>query len=160
MSQPTTDQAVSSPVRIAICGSMSAILVMEEMAIVLRGQGFEVSTPVREEGSLNWNELCQDEAVATKRAFLNNYFEIIRASHTVIIANTEKHGIEGYVGANTLMEAACAHALEKPIFTLNPVGIQPCQLEVLAISSGSLDESVERFPTIWRNWRDARATVG
>jgi hypothetical protein len=37
------------------------------------------------------------------------------------------------------MEAACAHALRKPVYFLNPIGDQPCALEAKAVASGILE---------------------
>lgn len=118
---------------------MSVLKEMEALAATLRDLGLLATTPVKEEESHDWNKLPLEAAVALKRPFLSGYFETIRTADAVLIANYAKHGIPGYVGANALMEAACAHAHGKPVFFLQAVGPQPCQLEALAVSAGILD---------------------
>jgi len=134
-----------SPFHIVICGSMSALGEMEALAARLRRDGYRVSTPVPEEAGLDWSALAPEQAVARKRQFLNGYFDTIGTGDAVLIVNTEKHGVAGYIGANTLMEAACGHALKKPVFFLNEPGDQPCRLEALAVSSGTLDGDLSRL---------------
>ncbi|MBO6891783.1 MAG: hypothetical protein JJ866_07575 [Roseibium sp.] len=124
---------------------MSALKIMETLAARLRKEGYRVSTPVPEEGKLDWQNMSLAEAVAIKKGFLDDYFEVIRDADIVLIANVEKHGIDGYVGANTLMEAACGHALRKPVIFLHPVGMQACQIEACAISSGILHGDAARL---------------
>jgi len=130
---------------IVICGSMSALAVMEQLAEQLRCDDYMVSTPVSEEAGFDWTALPPAQAVARKKQFLSDYFEVIRGADVVLIANTERHGIPGYVGANTLMEAACGYALRKPVFFLNDIGDQPCRLEAAAVSSGSLGGDIHRL---------------
>ncbi|MEJ8475160.1 hypothetical protein [Roseibium algae] len=121
---------------------MAAIDDMEAIADTLREDGWSVTTPVREESSFDWNTLSLEEVVKTKAAFMNDYFDIIRTCDVLLIANVEKNGIQGYIGSNTLMEAACGHALAKPVVFLNPIGSQPCQLEAMAIATAVLGGTV------------------
>ena len=118
---------------------MSFLGEMEQLAENLRRDGFRVTTPAPEERGLDWETLTLRDAVTLKRDFLNDYFETIRQCDLVLIANYAKHGIKGYIGANSLMEAACGHALGKPVIFLNPIGDQPCQLEALAIATSVLE---------------------
>lgn len=139
VTDPDTTDAPNRFLHVVICGSMSAIDEMERLAATLRQDGFVVTTPAREECGLDWNKLTDEETVPLKRAFLNDYFEVIRDCDIVLIANYAKHDIDGYVGANALMEAACGHALRKPVYFLNPIGAQPCALEAKAVASGILE---------------------
>ncbi|WP_209003957.1 hypothetical protein [Labrenzia sp. CE80] len=131
--------------RVCICGSMAFIDDMEALAERLCAAGFLVSTPEREESDLHWETLSLEAAVARKADFLNDYFDEIRGSNIVLIANYEKHDIPGYIGANSLMEAACAHAPGKPVVYLSRIGAQSCQLEALAISAGVLHDDTARL---------------
>ena len=115
--------------RVCICGSMAFIDEMEELADVLRKTGYDVDTPVREEQSLNWEVLADEQAVKLKRSFIDGHLDKIRQSDLVLVANYPKNGVEGYVGANSLMEAAFAYALGVPVAYLNEIGEQPCRLE-------------------------------
>ena len=62
----------------------------------------------------------------------------------VLIANFNKNGNPGYIGASALMEAAFAYSLDKPLILLNYPGEQSCQLEILSIATrilhGNIDE--------------------
>ncbi|MCV0426820.1 MAG: hypothetical protein K5905_15270 [Roseibium sp.] len=127
---------------VVMCGSMSALAEMESLADKLRQNGFRVTTPAPEERSLDWKMLDLEGAVARKREFLNDYFDVIRQGDIVLIANYRKHGVDGYIGANSLMEAACGHALGKPVVFLNSIGDQPCQLEARAIAMGILKKLI------------------
>lgn len=133
------------PLHIVICGSMSALEVMEDLAAQLRQEGYTVSTPVPEEAGFDWATLSPEEAAARKKVFLSDYFEVIRNGDVVLIANTKKHGIPGYIGANTLMEAACGYALHRPVLFLHPIGDQPCRIEASAVSSGILNGNLNKL---------------
>ncbi|MDQ0462893.1 hypothetical protein QO010_000641 [Caulobacter ginsengisoli] len=132
--------------KIAICGSMSFIDEMEAIAADLRAHVEAVFTPVREEGDLDWDSLPLEQAVDRKRGYLLGYLEQIRACDGVLIANFEKHGVAGYVGPNTLVEAAFAHAAGKPVAFLNPPGPQPARLEALAMMTICLDGGGAAIP--------------
>jgi len=135
----------NAPQQIVICGSMSALDVMERLARRLRCDGYTVTTPVPDEAGLDWSALSPEQAVARKRRFLSGYFDVIKGGDVVLIVNTDKHGIRGYVGANSLMEAACGYALRKPVYFLHEIGDQPCRLEAAAISSGVLGGEICRL---------------
>ena len=91
-------------------------------------------TPVREESNLDWRKLSEHESRQLKRSYIDGHLETIKRADFVLIANYPKNGIEGYIGANALMEAAFAYALGVPVAYMQPVGAQPCQLEALALS--------------------------
>lgn len=133
---------LSSPSAISLCGSMRFVDAMEALAAELCAQGHTVHTPEREEDGVDWDRLSPEAAVARKAGFLNGHFSKIRQSDLVLIANYEKNGIPGYIGANTLMEAACGHALGKPVYLLFPPGAQSCHLEALAVCTAVLDGKV------------------
>lgn len=145
MSRQVPTVTTNALLHIVICGSMSALKEMEILAERLSNDGYRVTTPVPEETTLIWEKLSIEEAARLKRGFLNDYFDIIRQSDAVLIANLEKHGIPGYIGANTLMEVACGHALGKPVFFLNAIGEQPCRVEAHAVAAGILDGDAGRL---------------
>jgi len=133
------NKAQGTTAHIALCGSMSALAQMERIADELRSAGFHTTTPEPDEEAFDWGSLPYGQAIELKRRFIYSYFDTIRASDAVLIVNIKKHGIEGYVGANALMEAACGAVLGKPVFYLHPLGEQSCRLEALAVSAGILD---------------------
>ena len=107
---------------------------MEQLAHGLIRGGLTAHLPVAEEVKVDYTALSDRELSEAKGAFITQYLDKIRASDAVLLANYTKHGIAGYVGANTLMEAAFAFALGKLIFVLNPLGEQPCRPEVLGLA--------------------------
>ena len=107
---------------------------MEALANTLRAEGHEVETPVREEETIDWDALSDDESCELKRAYIDGHLATIKRSDLALIANYFKNGVEGYLGANSLMEAAFAYALDIPVVYLKSIGDQPCRLEALSIS--------------------------
>lgn len=124
---------------------MSFMDEMEAMVPVLSEMGHAVSTPVREERDQRWEDLTRAEAVRLKAGYVGSYLEVIRQSELVLIANYDKSGVAGYVGANALVEAAFAFALGKPVAFLQAPGPQPCQLEALAMMRACLDGDLARL---------------
>jgi hypothetical protein len=124
---------------------MTFIDSMEALASVLRRPEVAVDTPVREEADITWDNLTLDEATVAKSRYVEGYLEVIRSSDLVLIANYDKGGVTGYVGANALIEAAFAHALGKPVAFLNLPGPQSCRLEALALMSTCLDGDISRL---------------
>lgn len=122
---------------IAICGSMFFVDEMEAIATSLRSVGCDAITPAREERNFDWSDLRNLELVAIKRSYIDRHLEIIRHSDAALIANLSKRGIEGYVGPNTLMEAAFAHAVGIPVIFLNDPSGQAAGLNVLPSPLGA-----------------------
>ena len=123
---------------------------MEAFASALRNAGYEVDTPVREEETIDWNSLSDDESCELKRNYIDGHLATIRLSDLVIIANYSKNGVEGYIGANSLMEAASAYALGVPVAYLDPVGEQPCRLEAFSISGTIIGDDAGSVAAIFR----------
>ena len=122
---------------------MAFIDEMEELASLLRSAGYEVYTPVREEQSVDWNTLSDDQSRELKGRYIDGHLATIKRSHLVLIANYPKEGIEGYIGANSLIEAAFGYALGIPIAYLYPVGEQACRLEALSMSNFIIGNAVD-----------------
>ncbi|NTF18079.1 hypothetical protein G6L37_06650 [Agrobacterium rubi] len=127
---------------IAICGSMAFIDHMEEIATYLKDNGYVTLTPQREEDGRDWSELSREEAIALKRGYVDLHLHKIRDCDAVLIVNIEKRGTPGYVGPNTLMEAAFAHALDVPVVFLNDPFDQAAGLECASVSHACLDGDI------------------
>lgn len=52
---------------------------------------------------------------------IHSNFEKIATSDSILVVNNEKNGIQGYIGANVLMEIAIAYYFKKKIFVWNPI---------------------------------------
>lgn len=105
---------------------MAFIDEMEDLALSLTKLGYRSTTPAREEGDLQWEKLSAAEANRRKKSFIDGYLSKIRTADALIIANYRKHEIEGYVGPNTLMEAAFGYSLGIPVSFLHDPSGQNC----------------------------------
>ena len=120
-------------VNICICGSMSVSTQMNELADRLRSDGHNVVTPDVTELDDGWDDLTLSQQVQAKKDFVDAYLAEIRTADAVVIANFTHKNIAGYVGANTLVEAAFARALGIALYLIEEPGDQPCQVEILAL---------------------------
>jgi len=119
---------------LSICGSMDFIDEMETIAAELTASGWTVFTPQRAEAGFRWEALSAEERIQRKKVYIDVHLANIRRSTAVLIANYPKNGINGYIGANTLMEAAMGYTLGVPVYFLFPIGAQGCQLEAESIA--------------------------
>lgn len=124
---------------VCICGSMTFIEEMETLGSSLSELGYQVTTPSRDERDSHWDSLSERDQVSLKRELVEDYLAHIKGCDVVLLANFAKGEVEGYVGANTLMEASFAKALDIPIAVLFDPGPQACQLEIRSIINGCLD---------------------
>ncbi len=122
---------------------------MEDLSKRIQDLGYQVEIPQREEESIDWEGSDVHEAGQLKKQFIDDHLEKIKKSDAVLLANFEKHEIHGYVGPNTLMEAAFAYALNKPVVLLFEPGDQPCSLELRGIASLVLEGTVENMGDLW-----------
>lgn len=71
-----------------------------------------------------------------KTYLMHNHFNKVARGDAVLVINDEKRGIQGYIGANVLMEMGLAFHLGKPIYILNEVHEDgPVYEEVQAMNS-------------------------
>jgi hypothetical protein len=134
---------------VAICGSMTFIGEMNQLGSALKDRGFLVHLPALEESGVRWNSESL-ESLAFKRRYIDGHLEKIRSSDLVLIANYPKEGLLGYIGANTLMEAAFGYALGKRIILLYEPGQQPCRIEIASIANTILDGDIDRISALSR----------
>ncbi len=52
---------------------------------------------------------------------IQRYWDLIKNSDVVLVLNTEKKGVNGYIGGNTLIEMGFAYVLKKKIYLFNPI---------------------------------------
>ncbi len=127
---------------LALCGSMDFFDQMSFLSDRLKALGIFVYLPTSEEVKIDYSASSDSELAKLKKQFIDDHLRKIRASDAVMIVNLGKREIEGYIGANTLMEAAFAYALGKVIFVLHRLGEQPCRPEVLGMQPVFLDGSL------------------
>ena len=113
--------------KIYVLGSTSFMKEMVDTKNQLRALGYDgwihphYEAFVRGEKQEHLDRWRNGECAALKRE--NNYFhehyKHILESDAVLIVNSEKHGIENYIGGNVLMEMGQAYVNHKKIFFLN-----------------------------------------
>jgi hypothetical protein len=118
--------------KIVICGSIDATYEIKEIADNLEKLGHETEIPLTSQRILR-GELTLDEFKKEKEKngdgfvrkvkddVIRRYYELIKKSDAVLIANYPKKGIDNYIGGNTFLEMGFAHVLNKKIFLLNPI---------------------------------------
>lgn len=119
---------------ISLCGSMTHRSEMTKLISKLEAKGFSVSTPDLNTEPVNYGQMNDAKEVAkTKGHFIRRHFANIYNSKVVLVANYEKNGIEGYIGANTLLEMCAGFIYEKTIYILNPISNQKNYEEILGL---------------------------
>ena len=113
---------------------------MKALQQVLIVKGYTVHIP--DEDDTDYDSLTDEGQVALKGQYIDAHLGYIEQSDAILVANFAKNGIDGYIGANTLMEIAFAYVLGKRIFVLNDVGEQGCRLEVLGMMPVVLNQDL------------------
>lgn len=115
---------------ITLCASVVFYEHVNEIADVLQEKGFQTIVPktaekMRESGNYEvssvktWYE--NSEHFTKKRALMDAHFAAVETADAILVVNDKKHGVEGYIGPNVLMEMAIAYYLKKPIYILNDI---------------------------------------
>lgn len=117
--------------KIVICGSLNFTHEIKKLADDLAKLGFDVSIPISSEKILNGEFLLdeikneKEKGDLHKRAIkydsIRAYFNVIKNSDAVLIANFDKNNIKNYIGGNSFLEMGFAHILNKKIFLLNEI---------------------------------------
>jgi len=119
--------------KITICGSIAFYDEMLDAKNILEGMGHEIDLPPAKIKNENGEEIDVKEYYRIrkendenwiwerKREAIKRHFDKIVWADAILVLNHPKNGIEGYVGANTLMEMGLSLHLSKPIFLLNEI---------------------------------------
>lgn len=137
------EQKNNMALKISICSSMSLKSEIIDAKNKLEIMGYSVLTPELSEKSDEYNNLAIDEQRANKRAYIQNHFDRIAKSDSILVLNYKKNGIAGYVGSNTLMEIGVAFNLGKKIYLLHEMAEQSCKEEVMSLVTGILNGNLD-----------------
>lgn len=107
---------------------------MELLRDELVSAGHTIYMPSDTELSNDWDTLSHVEQVSLKQGFIDTHVEKIKKSDAILVANYDKSGQVGYIGANTFMEIAFAYILQKKIYLINNIPSQANTLEIEAMS--------------------------
>lgn len=117
--------------KITICSSASFYKDVLKIEKKLKRVGFKVKIPktayrmrmnknFKVEDYKTWFRDKNDYKKKTK--LMNEHFKKVIEADVILVVNNKKNGIQGYIGANTLMEMALAYYFKKKIFVWNDVG--------------------------------------
>ncbi len=115
---------------IAICASISFYKEVVDIKNQLVKMGYgtripELARVMEESGNFDLEahrlKFYGDSFHRRKGEEMRRHFEVVASSDAVLVVNKTKHGIEGYIGPNVLMEMAIAFEHRLPIFILNPL---------------------------------------
>jgi len=133
--------------KIAIIASMAFSKEMMKLKEELTKKNHSVILPrlTEEFAETNFKE-TREESVNNKIKYnlLKYYFEKIKESDAILVANYTKENIRNYIGGNTFLEMGFAHVLDKKIFLLNGVPDMLYSDEIKAMKPIVLDEDLEK----------------
>ncbi len=131
--------------KIVICGSMTASREMIGVKNKLVENGHEVVLPefTEDYAKLQSQDEMHKESAENKVKYdlIKGYYEEIKESDAILIANVERKGIPGYIGGNSFLEMAFAHILNKPIYLLKPIPNMGYTDEMIAMNPIILNEN-------------------
>ena len=114
--------------KITICGSVSFAEDMLRTSDELKVLGHEVLMPHSVENldfktseDADYFKAQRQNYMDIKPSLIKGHFEKIKSSDVILVINKEKHGIENYIGGNTLAELLFALYHDKKVFFLNPI---------------------------------------
>lgn len=133
--------------KITICGSIAFHDEMLDMKGKLEKLGHEVRLPpsdIRDESGkmIPVKEYYEKRKTETddsswvwdkKEEAMRMHFGKIEWCDAILVLNHDKNGINGYIGANTLIEMGLAFHLKKKIFLLNRIPDISYKEEILAM---------------------------
>lgn len=121
---------------IVLAGSMAFADKMDEVRRTLEQNGVQVTYP-NDGGDLSPAAIRRYNEEARIR---------IEQADVLLVVNERKHGIDGYVGANTLVEIGMAYAFNAPIYMLNQYdAAQPNATELAGLIDGIVGDDI----TLW-----------
>ena len=72
---------------------------------------------------------------------IREFWKLMQGADAVLVMNFDKHGIQNYIGGNTLMEIGFAHVLNQRIFLYHPIPEMPyCKSEIEAVKPIIINE--------------------
>lgn len=111
--------------KIVICGSMTASQEMVAAEKELHKLGHEIILPefTHAYAAMDTLDAMHTESARNKVEYdlIRGYFEKIKDSDAILVANVERKGITGYIGGNSFLEMGFAFVLNKPIYLLHEI---------------------------------------
>ena len=137
--------------KIFLCASMNFYKELVQVETDLISKGFEVEIPVSAKTMKAKNdfEVTHFKGVFTseqKGLFIKENFANIAQGDAILVINNEKNGIQGYIGANVLMEIGLAFYLDKKIYIYNQYSVDaPYKEELLAFGVHVINQDLNKI---------------
>jgi hypothetical protein len=115
---------------ITICSSAAFFKQALEVEKQLKKMGFAVKVPYTATEMKESNNFRVEtykiwfkdpKQYARKTWLIKNHLRKVKSGDAVLVLNYEKKGIPGYIGGNTLIDAAIGFDRGKPVYILNPI---------------------------------------
>jgi len=135
--------------KIIICGSITAAQEILDIQKQLVANGHEVEIPhgVKHEFYHGRTEIPNEEKADDKiqNDVIRAYYEKIKNSDALLIANVPKRGVEGYIGGNTFLEMGFGHVLNKHLYCLYPLPDLSYKAELQAMQPTILNGDLSKL---------------
>jgi nucleoside 2-deoxyribosyltransferase len=133
--------------KVTLCGSISFYKEMTDIKNKLEALGHQVKLPpikvpdkdgnfIPVEKYYEIRKIAGDNEAwvwERKAQAIQSHFDKVAWADAILVTNFDKKGINGYIGANTLMEMGVAFHLKKPIFLLNQIPKLDYKEEILGM---------------------------
>ena len=110
--------------RIGVIGSMQYTEKMLEARDELRRLGHDAFVTTLADPFVGKTDAEKEEIKLHQKNHkdaIREFWRLMQGADAVLVINLDKHGIQNYIGGNTLMEIGFAHVLDQKIFFLNPI---------------------------------------
>lgn len=145
--------------KITLCGSLMFMDDMRRVSAELKSRGHEVKLPPDfvndgKGGQISVKDRYAASKVATnddedcwnmREMAMRNHFEKVKWCDAVLVVNPEKKGVEGYIGANTLLEMGVGFYLGKPIYLYYQIPEISYKEEILGMKPICIGRDLEKI---------------
>lgn len=136
--------------KILILGSISFAKEMKNIESKLKSLGHEARLPEFSDEYLKLDspDKMHEAAVNNKLShdLYKKYYQLIQENEAIFILNEAKKGIDSYIGANTLIEMAFAHILNRRIYLYNGIPQMDYTDEIKALNTIQLNQDLTKIP--------------
>lgn len=141
--------AIKKYMKIVICGSMTASKEMVDLEKKLQELGHEIVLPefTYRYAAMDTLDKMHTESAKNKVEYnlICSYFEKIKNSDAVLVANIERKNTSGYIGGNSFLEMGFAFVLNKPIYLLHEIPDSNYRDEIEAMNPIVLNGDVSKI---------------
>ncbi len=110
--------------KVGILGSMHFSEKMLEVAEKLKAMGHKPVLPYKVHVFPGLNDDAKEKIKLDQKHnedAIRHDYETMGNADVVLVLNFERHGIQNYLGGNTLLDLGFAHIRRKPIYLYNPI---------------------------------------